>query len=120
MKRDSNDIKSLVGNILTYVSKSQDSPLDTDFVKVVVPTLVNGTMQKNVVVKSASEWALVALLHLREGTEFYQVFITPRDLPVSVWVISSLHFQHTTSVNTTATGISKVPRVLKFGNLKSP
>jgi hypothetical protein len=41
--------------------------------KVVVPALVMGTKEKNTMVRAASEAALVSLLRLRQGDQFYQV-----------------------------------------------
>ena len=75
MKRDSNDIKVLVANVINYVAKSRDSTsaLDVDIVKTLVPVLVNGTKEKNTLVRSSSEWALVSLLRLRHGDELFQV-----------------------------------------------
>merc|ERR1712178_104116 len=65
MKQESNDVKQLTANIVTFVAKSSDAPLDMSIIKVLVPMLVMGTKEKNTLVRTNSEGALVALLKLR-------------------------------------------------------
>lgn len=73
MKHDSNEVKQLVAQAVVFVSKSVDEPLDINILKVLVPMLVMGTKEKNAVVKSYSEHALVILLKLRRDETVLQV-----------------------------------------------
>lgn len=72
MKHDSNEVKQLVAQAVVFVSKSVDEPLDIGILKVLVPMLVMGTKEKNAVVKSYSEHALVTLLKLRRDETVLQ------------------------------------------------
>jgi hypothetical protein len=47
--------------------------LDPELSKVIVPGLVMGTKEKNTVVRTNSELALVALLQLRKGDTYVKV-----------------------------------------------
>lgn len=73
MKHESNDVKQLVSQVVTYISKSSAEPLDGTVIKVLVPMLVMGTKEKNTAVRSYSESALVAVLKLRNGNDVLQV-----------------------------------------------
>ncbi len=73
MKQESNDIKQLVTQVVTYVAKSMDQPLDGTLIKSFTPMLVMGTKEKNTVVRSHSESALIALLRLRHGEDTLKV-----------------------------------------------
>lgn len=73
MKQESNDLKGLAAQILTYLGKSVPRALPADTLKMVVPMLVNGTKEKNTMVRVNSEYGLVALLKLRhQGDDTYQ------------------------------------------------
>uniref|UniRef100_A0A8D8V396 eIF-2-alpha kinase activator GCN1 n=1 Tax=Cacopsylla melanoneura TaxID=428564 RepID=A0A8D8V396_9HEMI len=65
MNHPNNDVKQLVAKMCTYLAKSSSSPLAPDFLRPVIPMLVNGTKEKNGYVKANSEYALVAVLKLR-------------------------------------------------------
>jgi len=67
MKSESNDVKQLAAQIVTFLAKV--SPLGDATMVQLVPSLVNGTKEKNTVVRSNSEFALVAMLRLREGDQ---------------------------------------------------
>lgn len=87
-KNESIDVKQLVGKVLVFAAESDqrgdsgdgDSqsmkasrcPVSPELLKVVVPALVMGTKEKNTMVRAASEAALVTLLQLRPGDQFYQ------------------------------------------------
>ena len=73
MKHESNDVKSLAAQIVNYISKAVDEPLAMAIIKVLIPMLVNGTREKNTVVRSHSETAIVNLLKLRKGDAVLQV-----------------------------------------------
>lgn len=62
--------------IVTQVSSliaSCDQPLPLSAVKILVPALVMGTKEKNSMVKSSSEYALISVLKLREGDAVLKV-----------------------------------------------
>ena len=66
MNHQSNDVKQMVAIISTFLAKTQGPELlPADFLKSVLPMLVNGTKEKNSTVRSFSETALVGVLHLR-------------------------------------------------------
>ena len=74
MKSDSNDVKQLVAQIITFLSKSSgEKSLDDGLQMAIVPMLVMGTKEKNAAVKSFSEHALVTLLRLRKDDSGLQV-----------------------------------------------
>ncbi len=75
MKHESNDIKALAAQIVSFVAKSVNTPLDASVLRSLVPMLVNGTKEKNTLVKTNSELALVAILRLRKGDQTLQVLI---------------------------------------------
>ncbi|XP_062579849.1 stalled ribosome sensor GCN1-like, partial [Saccostrea cucullata] len=66
LKKDSNDIKLLVTQVSSLIA-SDDTPLPMSAIKVLVPALVMGTKEKNTMVKSSSEYALISVLKLRKG-----------------------------------------------------
>lgn len=47
--------------------------LPAEFLKVIVPMLVNGTKEKNSFVKANCEFSLIAVLKLREDDAVHQV-----------------------------------------------
>ena len=73
MKHESNDIKQLIGNLVSYVTSSTDKPLSPSISKIFIPPLVMGTKERNTLVKSNSEYGLISLLHLREGDSYLKV-----------------------------------------------
>jgi len=74
MNQSSNEVKQLVAHICSYLGKSGVT-LSPEFLKSVIPMLVNGTKEKNCYVKSNSEIALVAVLKLQQGDTILQVTI---------------------------------------------
>jgi hypothetical protein len=66
MNNQSNDVKQTVALASTYWShKRSDFPIL--IFKSIVPTLVNGTKEKNSAVRVYSEQALIAMLKLKEA-----------------------------------------------------
>ncbi|XP_032593563.1 eIF-2-alpha kinase activator GCN1 [Drosophila grimshawi] len=66
MNHNSNDVKQLVAKSCIHLSKSLSAEqIHLDVLKTLVPTLVNGTKEKNGYVKSNSELALISILRLR-------------------------------------------------------
>lgn len=79
VKHDSNDVKQLSGQIASYFVQGTDTPLDPAILKVLVPTLVMGTKEKNTLVRTNSEFALISLLHLRKGESFLKTLLPSLD-----------------------------------------
>lgn len=73
MNHQSNEVKQLLAKSCTYLAKVVPAEKTSgDFLKPVIPMLVNGTKEKNGYVKSNSEIALVAVLRLRDGEDTLQ------------------------------------------------
>ena len=73
MKRESNDVKALSAQCVTYVAQTHAQPLEDATVRAFVPALVNGTKERNTLVKTNSELALVTLLRMRRDESTLQV-----------------------------------------------
>jgi len=69
MNHSSNDVKVLVAMMTSHLARVLPSMLPSDMLKPILPMLVNGTMEKNSMVKSCSETALVDVMHMRKGPE---------------------------------------------------
>merc|ERR1712241_1508664 len=70
MNHQSNDVKQMVSIVAQFWAKQMGNELlPTELLKPLLPTLVNGTKEKNSTVKSFSETALVGVLHLRNKDE---------------------------------------------------
>ena len=82
MKSDSNDVKVLVGQIVMYLCDSNEARLTGRFQGDVsmVPALVVGTKEKNTLVRTCCEGALLSILKLRFGEDIYQVSTALNDL----------------------------------------
>lgn len=73
MNHASNEVKQLLAKVCTYLAKvvpADKTP--AEFLRLLIPMLVNGTKEKNGYVKSNSEIALIAILRLRSGDETHQ------------------------------------------------
>lgn len=74
MNNNSNEVKQLLAKVSFHLAKKiPQEKLSPELLKFLLPTLVNGTKEKNVYVKANSEIALIAILRLRDGDAFYQV-----------------------------------------------
>ena len=62
-------VQILVSQMISLLAKSQSSLLPAELLRTVVPTLISGTMEKNSMVRSCSETALVDVLQLRAGQQ---------------------------------------------------
>lgn len=69
LNHGSNEVKLLVAQTSHFLGRRVDFMLPADFLKVLLPQLVNGTKEKNTAVRSACEAALVALLRLRVAND---------------------------------------------------
>ncbi|RWS09505.1 Translational activator GCN1-like protein [Dinothrombium tinctorium] len=76
MNHANNEIKQVLASSATFLAKTVPSEIPVTFLKSLVPTLVNGTKEKNTMVKVNSEQALVAVLKLRAGEETSQKLIS--------------------------------------------
>lgn len=69
LNHQSNEVKQILPKMVTHLALYVDAEkIHADFLKPLIPMLVNGTKEKGYV-KSNSELALIALLRLREGDE---------------------------------------------------
>jgi hypothetical protein len=69
MNHSSNEVKQSAAASSIYLSKAIEKRLPINLMKSLVPLLVNGTKEKNTMVKSYSEHALVSVLRLRESED---------------------------------------------------
>jgi len=68
MNNASNEIKTSVCQMSEVMGKRiYPKVMPKELLRYLLPTLVNGTKEKNSVVRASSELALVSLLHLRDG-----------------------------------------------------
>ncbi|GFR94652.1 translational activator GCN1-like [Elysia marginata] len=81
MKSDSNDVKVLVGQIVMYLCDTSEARLTGRFQGDVslVPSLVVGTKEKNTLVRTCCEGALLSILKLRHGDDIYQAILSSLD-----------------------------------------
>ncbi|XP_042907743.1 stalled ribosome sensor GCN1 [Parasteatoda tepidariorum] len=77
MNHTTNEVKQTVALTIHFLSRKL--PLPIYFMKTVVPHLVNGTKEKNTIVKANSEFALVSLLNLRTNEETAQACLNAMD-----------------------------------------
>ncbi|GFU29456.1 eIF-2-alpha kinase activator GCN1 [Nephila pilipes] len=77
MNHSTNEVKQTVALAVNFLARKVVLP--PYFMKSVVPHLVNGTKEKNTIVKSNSEFALVTLLGLRVNDERAQVCLNVMD-----------------------------------------
>ncbi|XP_074026538.1 lethal (3) 80Fj [Leptinotarsa decemlineata] len=73
MNNNSNDVKQLLARVSFHLAKIiPPEKMSSDLLKLLLPTLVNGTKEKNIYVKANSEIALIAILRLKDGDTMYQ------------------------------------------------
>lgn len=76
MNNNNNDVKQLLARVCIHLAKTvPQEKMSSDLLKILLPTLVNGTKEKNGYVKANSELALIAVLKLKEGDAMQQVLI---------------------------------------------
>lgn len=76
MNNTHNDPKQLLARVCINFAKIVPiEKMSSDLLRLLLPTLVNGTKEKNMCVKANSELALIAVLRLKEGDAVYQVEI---------------------------------------------
>ncbi|CAG0904541.1 unnamed protein product, partial [Cyprideis torosa] len=74
INHSSNEVKTLVASFSAFLARSVAPPssaklLPPPYLRALVPALVNGTKEKNTIVRSSSESALVEVLWLRHGDD---------------------------------------------------
>ncbi|KAG1668440.1 eIF-2-alpha kinase activator GCN1 [Nymphon striatum] len=74
MNHSSNEVKQLLAQMSNYLAKISEKSLPNNLLKLLIPQLVNGTKEKNTVVKANSEYALVSILKLRNGDGMLQAY----------------------------------------------
>lgn len=80
MNHSSNEVKQAVAISTVFIAKSSNSNnYPPQLFKTLIPLLVNGTKEKNTVVKVNSENALIAFLKLRTTDEVLQNCINALD-----------------------------------------
>ena len=62
-------LQVLVAQLCSHLAACQPALLPPDLLRPLLPTLLNGTMEKNSMVKACSETALVDLLQMRKGRD---------------------------------------------------
>jgi len=67
INHSSNDVKVLVAMLASHLAKASTALLPAELLKPVLTCLVTGSMERNSMVKSCSETALVDVLHMRKG-----------------------------------------------------
>lgn len=73
INHNSNEVKQLLAKTCNYIAKNVSAEqTPPEFLRPLLPMLVNGTKEKNGYVKSNCEIALVSILRLRDGEEMYQ------------------------------------------------
>ncbi|KAJ8872918.1 hypothetical protein PR048_026534 [Dryococelus australis] len=74
MNHSSNEVKQLLARVCSVLGKTvPPQQMAPEFLKPVIPMLVNGTKEKNSYVKANSELALVSVLRLRHSDDMQQV-----------------------------------------------
>lgn len=72
MNHVTNEVKSVLLQGTVYLARSFVETLPTELLKPLIPMLVNGTKEKNTMIRANSEQALVCVLKLRTGDEHLQ------------------------------------------------
>ncbi|XP_044271833.1 eIF-2-alpha kinase activator GCN1 [Tribolium madens] len=73
MNNNNNDVKQLLARVCIHLAKTvPQEKMSSDLLKLLLPTLVNGTKEKNGYVKANSELALIAVLRLKDGDAMQQ------------------------------------------------
>ncbi|XP_022916125.2 stalled ribosome sensor GCN1 [Onthophagus taurus] len=81
MNNNSNDVKQLFAKVCIHLAKIVPAnKMTPEFLKLLLPMLVNGTKEKNSYVKANSEIALIAVLRLKEGDEMNQKCLSILDI----------------------------------------
>ena len=79
MNHSSNEVKQTVAISTAYIAKSITTSVPPLLFKTLVPLVVNGTKEKNSMVRINSEHALVAFLKLKSGDDVLQICLSALD-----------------------------------------
>lgn len=112
MKQESNDVKALGALLVTHVAKAAATgALDVTSRKALVPMLVNGSKERNTLVKTNSEQALVSLLGMRDGDDVLQVRALPHHhVTTSIFSRNVCDFVHDLIMFLCCVGDTEKPR----------
>ena len=66
-------MKQLSAQVVELLAVSRGEMLPAELARLVIPMLVNGTKEKNTVVRTCAESALVAVLRLKDGEATQEV-----------------------------------------------
>lgn len=69
MNHNNNEVKQIIASSATFLNRSTSNRLPLPLLKPLAGALVNGTKEKNTMVKAHSEQALVAVLRLRNAND---------------------------------------------------
>lgn len=79
INNSSNEVKTLLGQASEVIGRSIAPKLvSKDLARYLIPALVNGTKEKNSIVRASCETALICILRLREGDNAMNVSIYMR------------------------------------------
>jgi len=67
INNSSNEVKQLSAQVVEMLAAGREVALPPEVARLAIPMLVNGTKEKNTVVRTCSETALVAVLRLKHG-----------------------------------------------------
>lgn len=69
MNHSSNEVKQVMAASCVFLSRSSTHNFPFNLTKVLAPMLVNGTKERNTMVKAHSEQALISVLRLRDSKD---------------------------------------------------
>lgn len=69
MNHSSNEVKQVMAASCVFLARSSTQNFPFALTKVLAPMLVNGTKERNTMVKAHSEQALISVLRLRDSKE---------------------------------------------------
>ena len=95
MNNNNNDVKQLLARVCIHLAKTvPQEKMSSDLLKLLLPTLVNGTKEKNGYVKANSEIALIAVLRLKDGDAMQQVrLVISKDFMQRILLLAFMFFR---------------------------
>ncbi|CAI4227723.1 unnamed protein product [Auanema sp. JU1783] len=77
------DVRKIAAIALGHVFAEREGNFKTEYLKTIVPQLVNGSKESNSAVRSASELALLYALNLKQGEEFFKKYADTLEGPAA-------------------------------------
>lgn len=118
MNHSSNEVKQLLAQTVNFLVKSSEKTLPNNLVKAIIPQLVNGTKEKNTIVKANSEYALVAVLKLREDDTNVQVSLALLFWSVSFYKVMANQIYHKIQYDIKRGGILNINKFFTIVTIK--